>query len=396
MRIFSFKQIVVLSIVLLFSSSSLLFAQQAYQGLMEGVYPMRIVIAETNPTATLYISSASNEIKFIGGCDLGNCKYRGVDTSMTLVFERSAEQITGRIQNGDGTSKPFTLEQVDLQSSFAAGSENTFWLRSYEDASKKHQLTLATLPGKQVKGFLYLVELGTSFSVSGTYKNNMLNLILEGAANKNVGTINGIIGKLNSTLGVAIILTLEGTETTFELALTKEMSLNCKEAAGRYDMVYPVLAGTSYSSLPSKLWKSMINEEEDYAHAWFEPTLFNEYMLSGWMHVEGSSGRKSESINLLRDKNHTFRQGKLLGGKRSRNELIERYKNSAVAQHPLHADEDFQVWASDLDLSAHTFTTEGMTLSSGLHPMYGQLQVIVPWRELPKNEGLPNWLTDSK
>ncbi len=395
MPLLSLKQFVVLSTMLLCSATSLLQAQLAYQGVLDGIYPIRLVIEESNPTATLSISSASTQIKFIGGCDLGDCKYRGVDTSLALVFERTAQSIEGRMQNGEGASKGFALEQVAIESPFATGCSNTFWLRSYEDADEKHQLTLATLPGKQVKGSFYLAELGTGFSVSGTLENGILNLSLEGSANKKVGTINGIIGNLNNAAGVAMILNLEGSETTIELALSEEMSLNCMEVEGRLDMVHPVLEGTAYSSLPSKLWKSMLSEQDGYAHAWFEPTLFNAYMLSGWMHLEGPSGRTSKSINLLRDKKHSFKQGKLLGSKRSKNELTERYKERAIAQHPLHADEDFQDWAKDLDFSEHTFTTEGMTLSSERDPVYGQLQVIVPWRELPKNEALPTWLTHS-
>ena len=395
MRYFNPQRFVVLSVITLCSAANLLDAQVAFQGLLEGVYPTRLVIEESNPTATLSISSASDQIKFIGGCNLGDCKYRGVDTSMTLVFERADVSITGRIQNGDGISRPFSLEQVALESPFATGCGNNFWLRSYEDSGEKHQLTLATLPGKQVKGTFYMVELGTSFSVSGTLENRIINLNLENSTNKNVGTINGIIGNLNNSAGLAIILDLEGSETTVEFELAEEMPLNCVEAEGRFDMVHPILKGTTYSSLPAKLWKSIVHKDEGYAHAWFEPTLFNKYMLSGWMHVEGPTGRTSKSINLLRDRNHSFKQGKLLGGKRSKNELTERYKERAIAQHPLYADTDFQVWAEELNFSEHTFTTEGMTLSSERDPVYGQLQVIIPWRELPKNEGLPTWLTHS-
>jgi len=181
-----------------------------------------------------------------------------------------------------------------------------------------------------------------------------------------------------------------------ELALSEEEALTCLQAAGRYDIVHPVLEGTSYRSLPSKFWKEVDVQQSDYGHAWFEPTLFNAHVISGWMHQEGPNGQTSEAINLLRDKRSKLKQATLLGSKRTRTQLLSVQKDRAIEQHPLRLDEAFHSWAEELDFSKFTLTTEGLSFGSDRHPVYGQLQSIIPWRELPKADSLPNWLTQSK
>ncbi|MFK8057117.1 MAG: hypothetical protein AB8F78_13420 [Saprospiraceae bacterium] len=391
MHLLTLQRLVAVCAILLCSTTQSLQAQVTYQGLLEGIYPARLVVEDSNPKATLTISSGSNQINFIGGCNDGNCKYRGVDTSLALVFERSNDRITGRMQNGSGTSKAFIAEQVDADTPFASTCENTFWLRAWMDASEKHHLTLATLPGKQVKGTFYVAELGTSFSVSGTTNDTQLDLTLEGTANKKIGKLTGQTGSAT----MEATLNLDGSKTTIEFAMTEEMSLNCLQANGQYDIVHPVVEGTRYASLPIQLWKEIGKQRADYSHAWFEPTLFNANVISGWMHLESPSGHTSKPINLLRDKNGKLKQGKLLGGKRTKTQLVSVQKERAVAQHPLRADEDFQAWAAALDFSKFTLTVEGLSLASERHPVYGQLESLLPWRELPKSENLPVWLTQS-
>lgn len=391
MPLFIPQRLIAACAILLCSVSFSLHAQVTYQGLLEGVYPARLVIETSNPTATLSISKRSNTIKFVGGCNDGECKYRGVDTSLALVFDQNEYLVTGRIQYGDGTSKSFSAEQVDADTPFASSCEHTFWLRTWTSLDKKHQLTLATLPGKQVKGTFYIAAFGRSFSVSGTAKTLQLDLILEESANKEIGAIAAQLGEN----GMEANLKLDGSNTPITFELTEEMNLNCLQADGRYDIIYPVVDGTPYASLPIQLWKEMEKQRGDYSHAWFEPSLFNENVLSGWMHFKSPSGQTSQTINLDRVKNSKLKQGKLLGGNRNRIQLIDLYKARAIAQHPLRSNDKFQSWANALDFSAFTLTVEGLSLASGRHPIYGQLAAMVPWRALPKTDNLPDWLAQS-
>jgi len=383
------------ALLMLISFNYFADAQIAYQGLLEGIYPTRLVIDESTPKATLSISTLDNRIRFLGGCSADACKYRGIDTSLAIVFESLQNQISGRIQYGDGTSKSLVLNRIQEDVPFANACESDFWLRVWTDAANKHQLTLATLPGKQVKGTLYLAELGTSVSVSGIRSSTALDLTIVGTNENSIGTLQTNEQQPMESSVVAT-LDLEGSKTQIVFELTGEEQLNCLQSDGRYDLIYPTLEGSKYESLPAQLWKDMASQGADYGHAWFEPTLFNTHIISGWIHWEGPNEQSSKAINLMRNKGNKLKQGTLLGGKRTRSQLLSVQKERAVAQHPLRADVAFQSWVDALDFSTYTLTTEGLALASERHPIFGQLQSIIPWRELPKTESLPNWLTQSK
>jgi len=73
-------------------TSFLLQGQVTYQGLLEGIYPVRLVLDKSTPNAALQISTLENQIKFIGGCSADKCKYRGIDTSLAIVFDKLQNQ----------------------------------------------------------------------------------------------------------------------------------------------------------------------------------------------------------------------------------------------------------------------------------------------------------------
>ena len=373
-------------------SLTLAATAQTFQGSLDEVYPIRLELETNHPKASLAVSTHDNTIQFVGGCNAGDCKYRALDTALTLSYLLTNGKLEGRLQSGNGNYQTILAAEAQDNTAFSADCAREFRLQTWKDESLGVILTFANLPGGLVRGTCHVNSLATSFRVSGSSHATGLNLQLLNDAGTEIGGLTAPTFERDDVSSFTASLELDGTQTRLKLALSESLKMQCMQVAGRFDMVVPAFAKTEQSPAAMRLWKELVVSESEWGHIWFEPTRVDEFVISGWLHGESDIKKKSEPVLEYRRDGKQLKNNHLLGGARLRQQLFELAKTNATSRHPLQDEPGFKSWMDTLSLTSYTLTHEGVLFALERHPLYGQVNAVIPWWQLPKSDNLPEWL----
>lgn len=370
-------------------------AQITYHGFFEGVYPYQIELSKDNLMLDFYVEGEKSQIKFVGQKISGDrYQYEAVDTILTITLVNNKKSLQGNLSNDEGDLIPL---KAFLVKDLGVVQTNSKLNLKHWKTGDGHNLSIVNLPGYQVRGVVFFPSLGTSLRVIGTRKGDTLISVIERFGGEVVGSM-FTYNYSENTSRCLFEVELEGNAKQYVFELDKLFKLQSKTKEQRVDVIYPVTENKRANRLIEErvddFWSLLTKEKRtDYGMVWFEPTRFDDLILSGWIHLVKDNGCESYAMNVDLKTGKPIRFKSIVKRKKDRENFKHRIKQAAYNDHPLNKDDQFKEWLDQQGFGAFSILKEGLLFGSSYSPIYGQLHKVISWNELADSNKLPNWLT---
>lgn len=296
--------------------------------------------------------------------------------------------------------------QTDKPSEVPAHCGDNKWFRIFSGrwADSTASVFLQKEGQDRVHGMLYTHQPFASYQLEGSIlEQERLLLKTYDHYGKYIGQITGSIDQQDV---LAVVWKPEG-KSPIPVQMNQRMQLaaGCFEFAdffSSYDLTYPKLRHAGFSAwLDQQLsdWKNQVTQYTREhkpnarnatvrstlrASAWTDVEFINEQLVSGVITSTYTWAQSPGGMAFVYDlkNNKPLLLPEIVKDVAGLQPLIKKQLNASLNLYAQHTDPSFKSWVVLQEFPAYTIRAEGICFSTLFHPLYGRVQVLLPWTAL--------------
>ncbi|MEM8906756.1 MAG: hypothetical protein AAGD05_02820 [Bacteroidota bacterium] len=334
---------------------------------------------------------------------------REAQLSGYLDGELKPEGIIAEWQNHDHRiGGKLQLQEVSKATNVPSHCGENKWIRYYKGVidRQKVELVLQRESNHQLSGVVYFKTANHSYNVRGhvdLFDNIYLSLKDDYARKQ--GRMEGTFGerqKFNFTY-----VAPDGEQSICTFHLKDALQMGCAEYAdymANYNILYPKMHHSAFNQWIEHLSDEWMNNCKSYADgkqaklaalgpewratvrasAWCEIDYWSEELISGLMTFNNNwmPHQTNRTISYDLKNKRAITLVDIFKSDFDYRSFLRKQLNRTIDQHELYKDFDYREWLSKEDFPYFTIRKEGIRFCTKFHPIYGQQQMTISYREL--------------